>query len=94
MPELGPRAAVGQRSRVRFIGAKLRLANHSGQLAHVSLMQYRIARRVVLVEQLQRVQVIVDGRRQGLVHVGLLPRVGLDRLRQAIEVARSARNAH
>ena len=33
--------------------AKLRLGNHSGQLAHVSLMQHGIARRVVLVEQLQ-----------------------------------------
>src|SRR6266404_9382801 len=57
-------------------------------------MLYGIARCVILIEQLQRTQVFLDGWRQSLVDIGLLPRVGLDRLREAIEVARSAHNSN
>src|SRR6266852_4923771 len=94
-PATARRAAHRSRDPKRLSGtAAPASARHGGQLAHVPLMLHGIARRGVLIEQLERVQVFLDGWRQGLVHIVLLPRVGLDRLRQAIEPARGSRRPH
>ncbi len=58
------------------------------QHAHVPLVLHGISRRCILIEQLQRIQVLLDGGRYCLVHVGPPLRISLDRSRETIEMAR------